>query len=308
MHDIRCNTGKQGAELCTLQTHNKNIRGLRLVTRVEAYPDADHFLKECLSWLMRREDFYNGIISTALLVRQQSPIFAPPYIFASILNGSEIVGCAVHVDPDGLLVSKLPSHDLPMVARYLKATMAPPSRVSGDTKTVERLKSRLENVFEVCYTLSQTWNVYRLDTLPAARPPIAGRLRLCDHSERALIRKWSKWYAEERPTPIDTETFFLRKLDEKLMYVWDLDGPQAIATLSAPTHNGIKISAVFTPANSRRSGFATAIVSELSRQLLADKYLFVTLSAEDGHDSERMYRAIGFRKIGTRSSYSMRLI
>jgi predicted GNAT family acetyltransferase len=255
---------------------------------------------------MRREDFNNGIISTALLVREQSQIFAAPYLFASIVDGCDVLGCVVHVIPDGVLVSELPTHDVPLLANYIKSELPRPNRISGDTRTSERLTSSLEKLFDARYSLEQTWNVYRLDKSPETQPAVPGFLRLCHRSERTLVRKWSKLYAVERSTPIDTESFFLRKLDEKLMYAWDLDGPQAIATISAPTSNGIKISAVFTPAKARGSGFATAIVSELSKQLLAEKYAFVTLSAEDGHDSERMYRAIGFRKIGTRSSYAAR--
>jgi predicted GNAT family acetyltransferase len=274
------------------------------VTRVELYRDASQFLDACLPWLMRKEDFNNGIISTALLVRERSHIFSPPYLFASILDGFDVLGCVVHVEPDGILVSELPIDDVPLIATYIRATLPRPSRISGDAKSSERLTSILEQLFDTRYSLEQTWNVYRLDKSPEAQPSIPGFLRLCDASERALVKKWSKLYAIERSTPIDTESFFLRKLDEKLMYAWDLNGPQAIATISAPTSNGIKISAVFTPANARGSGFATAIVSELSKRLLGEKYTFVTLSAEDGHDSERMYRAIGFRKIGIRSSFA----
>lgn len=277
------------------------------MTRVEAYPDAALFLEACLPWLMRREDFYNGMISTALLVRDQSRIFSPPYLFVSLLTDSQVVGCAIHAMPDGLLLSELPSRDAQRkLANHLPTALARPHRISGDAKSAQGLKSLLEEFHNEKYSLEQIWNVYRLDKVPDLRPTIAGRLRLCARSERSLVREWSKLYADERHTPIDTESFFLRKLDEQLMYVWDLNGPQALATISAPTRNGIKISAVFTPAQSRRSGFATAIVSELSRHLLAEKYKFVTLSAEHGQDSERIYRAIGFRQIGTRSSYATR--
>ncbi len=273
--------------------------------QIEVYSCADDFLEACLPWLMLREDFYNGIISTACLVRDKSSIFRPPYLFFSLTYNAAVVGCAIHVDPDGLLISEVPDEAASLVARDIFRRMPDAQRISGDAKSTQLLVAELAETDKRLFNLEQTWNIYRLDSLPKVRPSIEGRLQLCGQAERSLVREWGKLYAKERPTFVDAECFFLRKLDEELLYMWDCDGPQAIASISAPTKNGIKISAVFTPIELRNCGFATAVVSDLCGKLLTEKYTFITLSAEDGHDSERMYQALGFRQIGTRRSYRL---
>ncbi len=276
------------------------------MARIEVLPDANSFLKECLPWLMQREDFNNGIISTATLVRDESGIFGAPYHFLRIVCEGNLIGCAIHVEPDGLLVSEMPEGAAAILADRLSETMPQIRRISGEAWFTRVLVGEFERCRGARYMLENTWNIYRLDAIAKDLPATEGKLRLCNPSERELVREWSRLYAVETPSPIDTQAFFLRKLSDNHLYVWDLNGPKAIASISSPTDNGIKISAVFTPEEARNSGFASAIVAELCRRMLAGKFSFVTLSAEDGHGSERIYHALGFRKIGTRLSYAIK--
>jgi predicted GNAT family acetyltransferase len=87
------------------------------------------------------------------------------------------------------------------------------------------------------------------------------------------------------------------------MYVWDNNGPTTLITLSGFTENGVRISAVYTPVEHRGHGYASIAVAKMCDELFAKGYSFVTLVAIDGDPAEKIYRRLGFKKIGSRACY-----
>jgi predicted GNAT family acetyltransferase len=95
----------------------------------------------------------------------------------------------------------------------------------------------------------------------------------------------------------------LRKLEENLAFVWDNHGVRSIATVSAQTNNGVRISSVYTPEEFRRLGYASATVATLGRKDLNSGRKFVTVSVDDSKEYEKLYADLGYRQIGVRESY-----
>lgn len=133
----------------------------------------------------------------------------------------------------------------------------------------------------------------RVDVMPGA-----GLLRAAVEADRTRLAQWEQaFYAEALPNdaphhsgPINLDGF----------YVWEVDGvPVTMARgLSAGPHTTV-ITAVYTPPEYRRRGYATSAVAALSGRLLERGHgscvLFTDLA---NPTSNAIYRRIGYRPVG----------
>jgi predicted GNAT family acetyltransferase len=140
---------------------------------------------------------------------------------------------------------------------------------------------------------------YRIDTAPA--PTAApGSLRLARSDETELLTRWVAAFNLEAGLPHEPKP--RRLVDAKLaaghLFVWDHDGPRALAALAGPTPRAVRINSVYTPEAHRGHGYASAAVARLAGQELAAGRAMVTLFADRAlPHTNRMYRKIGFQPL-----------
>lgn len=273
---------------------------------IREYASISDFAEACHEWLELREDYYNGLISTSDQIMSGCSVFQRPFWYASVHKDDRIVGCCIHAEPDGLLVSELPTNCIDDLASLLLRKVGIVRRVIGHSSSSKLVALAYSRLLKSSNDSECNWNVYRLDKKCVTSDQVLGTLRICDFDDRELVASWGHDYGVEVPAPIDVEQFMLRKLDDRLLYIWSNGKARAMATISARTKNGISISSVYTPKEYRRQGYASATVKALSNHLLTQDCQFITLSAVAGHDSEKIYRDIGYRMIGSRSSYIFR--
>jgi hypothetical protein len=87
--------------------------------------------------------------------------------------------------------------------------------------------------------------------------------------------------------------------------LWEVDGsPVSMAGYTGPTPHGIRVSYVYTPAEHRRKGYASACVAALSQQLLDRGFDFCFLFT-DLHNptSNHIYQQIGYQPVVDVDSY-----
>jgi predicted GNAT family acetyltransferase len=71
-----------------------------------------------------------------------------------------------------------------------------------------------------------------------------------------------------------------------------------MAAISGYTPNGLRVSAVFTPEEERRKGYASNTVATLSQRALEGGRSHCVLFAESHHAATlRVYEAIGYRHL-----------
>lgn len=273
---------------------------------IEEYQNAYEFHFACRDWLSNREDYYNGILSLADLISAGSQVFPPPYWFGKVMRGGATAGCAIYAEPDGLLLSQIPSSAIVRLVEDLNGRIKDLRRVIGHPKTTRQFAEEWARKSGSVTKLEQKWNIYRVDSTTQNRQPIAGTLRLCCEADRQMIERLAIDYGAETPAPVDVREFMLRKLDDKMLFAWDDHEIRSIATISARTEHGIKISSLYTPPQYRHLGYASAIITALSNHLLSNGIDFVTLSAVDGHRAESIYKRLGYYLIGSRTSYSLK--
>ena len=142
--------------------------------------------------------------------------------------------------------------------------------------------------------------IYELDEV-AAPDPVRGKLRRAGMEDHALVWEWIGAFAAEAGMPgtrEGAERAATAMIAEGRGWLWENERPVSMAAWAGPTPNGVRIYAVYTPAELRGKGYASACVAGLS-QLLLDSgrrscFLFTDLA---NPTSNGIYRKIGYRPV-----------
>jgi predicted GNAT family acetyltransferase len=252
---------------------------------------------------MTREAYYNGLISVATDIENQSSVLSRPYWYSSTADRGEIVGCALHAIPDGLLLADMPEDAIPTTIDRFLSEIKNPTRIIGPPDTTTVAAEIIIDAVGARKRATQAWNILqatRIDALTEFRDLDVAR---CSSQDEQLVRAWGEKYERESPSNVvSVQAFLMRKLRSGCLYKLEKDGPKSIASVSAPTENGIRISSVYTPAEFRQSGFASALVGGLTLKLLTSGNKFVTLSVTDETTLKIDYTKLGYHQIGSRKS------
>ena len=157
------------------------------------------------------------------------------------------------------------------------------------------------------YRLLRRQRVFRLDRVihPAYSP---GRLRPAGKADVELLARWlAAFYAEAVPElpATDFRALAASRMERREAYLWEDGWPVSLATSSRPTAHGIAISAVYTPPELRRRGYAGSCVAALSQQLLDSGHLFCVLHADrDNPTANDIYQKIGNRPLRDMDEYA----
>ena len=143
----------------------------------------------------------------------------------------------------------------------------------------------------------------------------SGAPRPADPSDRPLLQRWITDFLHEAVPKPERELGRLeRTLDTRLsstdagFWLWeDADEPVSLAGFGGRTPTGIRIGPVYTPAELRRRGYASALVAELSGWLLRRGhracFLYTDLS---NPTSNRIYTEIGYERIADSMEFGFR--
>ncbi len=128
-----------------------------------------------------------------------------------------------------------------------------------------------------------------------------GRLRLPDTGEHALIVDWQDAFFDEVGLTDDrapARRNVLRRVERGLVRLWDDDGVVSYIGFGESAAGTARIAPVYTPPRFRGRGYASAMVGELSRQLLdaGKRAIFLTTDVANP-TSNGIYQRIGFRPV-----------
>lgn len=136
-------------------------------------------------------------------------------------------------------------------------------------------------------------------------PP--GEFVMAGPSETLIIAKWLQAFELEalgESQALDQERA-ARLVNEGSLFAWVRDAEMvSMAMKTRPIAHSIAISAVYTPPQQRRQGYAGALVASLSQRLLDEGYQFITLFTDlDNPTSNKIYQAVGFCPVCDFRSY-----
>lgn len=145
----------------------------------------------------------------------------------------------------------------------------------------------------------QGQRVYRAEAIQAPEA-VSGRIRVAEETDRDLLVDWVRaFHAEATPgAPGRPEATVNLRLPAGHMWVWDDGTPRSMCTLTPPVASVVRVQAVYTPDENRGRGYAGALVSKVSRGVLADGNIPALYTDLGNPVSNSVYRRIGYECIG----------
>lgn len=134
---------------------------------------------------------------------------------------------------------------------------------------------------------------------------VPGRLRRAELSERGLIIEWWSQFQVETGSPrFDVSSAVDLALSTGRVFVWDDGGVRCLARATQPLGGVSRIGAVFTPPESRRKGYAAALVASVCAWLRGEEAANAVLYAQLANPSSNgIYRRLGFEAVSEALAY-----
>jgi predicted GNAT family acetyltransferase len=278
----------------------------RLVTRPRS---PEEFEKEAGPFLSLREA-ENNLILGLITGLKAGRSFGPdvPFFTVVYLDG-RVVGAAMRTPPLNLILAAGTEERAlrPILDRLESETEDIPG-MSGPKPLVAIAAREWSERHGLRPRVAMANRIYRLTKVKPPRP-VTGRMRLATHADSELIASWFRAFTiESQPEPDDSieraRVAAAYWIDGAALHVWEDGEAVSMAGASGRTPNGIRVSAVYTPPERRRRGYASALVAAISQaQLDAGRrfcFLFTDLA---NPTSNKIYQDIGYEPVSDVDEY-----
>lgn len=268
--------------------------------QLTVYEDAARFVEAADAFLQASE-VENSVMAarTARMVTAPNDDDAGNYL-ATVSEGSQIVAAAFCGASGGILLTAAPAAAVKLIAEDVAARDSQPKGLVGPLAQCEVFARAWRQRTGRAHVLRFHLRHFELTGSPA--PSVArGRLRMPETSEHALLGDWHVAFIEELALPDavpQARRNVMQRIEGGLVRVWDDGGVMAFAGFGEGARATARIAPVYTPPHCRGRGYASALVSELSRELFASGKRAIFLTTDVANPtSNNIYRRIGFRPV-----------
>ena len=273
---------------------------------VRRFDDPAAFFAHAAPFLERREAENNLILGMRARLERDPHAFGEedPYL-AVAESGGEVVAVAFWTPPFSFGLAATEHDDAVDAFADDVGEMELPG-VLGPNALAERFADRWRERAGVRAWVLVAERIYEArEAFPPSGVP--GRHRDYRPEDHDLAAAWMDAFVAEAlpdapPGRADDGAAFVERRvadPDGGLVVWEDDGaPVSIAGFGGPTPNGIRIGPVYTPPDLRGRGYASALVGELTAQLLAGGrslcFLFTDLA---NPTSNSIYQRVGYRPV-----------
>jgi uncharacterized protein len=265
------------------------------------YAGVDDFLAAAGDFLVAREAEHNLILGVCSTLRATPEAYtAPPYL-ATVRAGDRIVAVALQTPPFQLVLSEI---DDPVAIPALADDLVDRD-LPGAIGPVEHVRAFMEQRVArgaPPARLTTSERIFRL-TAVIPPPPVPGRMRVAEASDRALVAAWLRAFMiealdEEEPEDIDAMTDRWLARRGRTLQLWEDGEVVSLTGVGSETPNGVRIGPVYTPPEARRRGYASALVATASQERLDAGRRFCFLFTDLANPtSNHIYQTIGYEPV-----------
>lgn len=145
----------------------------------------------------------------------------------------------------------------------------------------------------------QAQRIYELEQLVPARA-VGGTLCPATDDDRQTLVEWFEAFqaeAGERGGGGDLAHLVERRLKAQQLWLWEDQGPVAMAGLSEAVAGVVRVGPVYTPPLRRNRGYASALVAAVSTAARSNGHRCILYTDLANPTSNSIYRAIGYRAV-----------
>ncbi|MEV4556958.1 GNAT family N-acetyltransferase [Kitasatospora sp. NPDC049285] len=234
---------------------------------------------------------------------------APRYGWWRAADGA-VAGATLRTPPFGQRLGRLPVAAAEELAGRLAEAGEKPSGVGGERAAALAFAAAWARHTGAAWELRAGERLYRLAELtPPAAPP-GGRARLARPADRALLAHWLRAFCDEAGVsmPVDLAADADRRIAAGTLLVWeDAEHVTAMAGVSPVLAGMSRIGPVYTPADRRGRGYASALTAAGSAHAQAAGAHEVLLYTDLSNPvSNAIYQRIGYRPVGDSAEIEFR--
>jgi uncharacterized protein len=274
-----------------------------------AHEHVQSFLEAARPVLLRDEARHNliyGICSTLV----EAPEAFPEFRLWTVESLGEPVLAMMMTPPYNIVVGQPADPTaVPFAAGALKENDIDLPGVTGALPEADVFAEEWERLSGTVRRLRMAQGVYAVRSL---RPPrvVDGRMRFASVDDRDVLVEWFDAFVAES-VPADAphqeggEAVDRRLASSGGFALWEDGGVVSMSGFGGATPRGIRIGPVYTPPRLRRRGYASALVAQLSRQLLDDgrEYCFLYTDLANP-TSNRIYMDVGYELVCESADYA----
>jgi len=271
--------------------------------KVEHFYGAEAFLERTRPALELNEAANSLMLGLSTVLVEHPERYKAAPCLKAVVDGQSLVLAALMTPPHNLIVyGHLGDQSAAAgeLARSLRRGSWDPPGVFGPGEAPVAVAEAWAGQAGRRYSLASRQRVYELRDVRVPAPE-RGRLRPATEEDLDLVTAWH--YAFHRELFGRTDREQARKsagvrVRAGDVFLWEDGRPLSVAMKTRPTRHGISVGLVYTPPELRGRGYASACVSELSRQLLDAGWAFCALFADLANPiSNHIYERIGYRPV-----------
>ena len=255
------------------------------------------FLARAEPWLLTREDEHNLHLSLAYARREKGEA-GTDALFGTVESEDVVVGCVIRTPPHKLLVTTLPTEATREISHVVAELYEEIPGVLGPADIAEAVATGWVEAKGGSSRPGMRQRIYRLDEVT---PPsdIDGRLRTATPADLDLVLEWANGFARDVGHQFAMTTDAIVSLIERgALFIWEDGEAVSMAAAQGRTPSGIRVGYVYTPEESRRRGYASAAVAELSQQMLDSGVRFCVLYTDlSNPTSNAIYQRVGYKAL-----------
>jgi uncharacterized protein len=259
------------------------------------------FLESAEPLLLEDEARHNLILGIGSTLRDHPDVY-PHFQLWLIRDGREIAGAALRTPPHNLVLARARNDEaLELLADAVDDELP---GVVGALPEVETFAARFSARTGARADVRFAQGVYALTRVQDVAA-VPGRMRAATPVDRPLLLEWFSDFSIEALHEDEPDELRLAQgVDHRLrasdagLVLWDDARPVSLAGFGGVTPHGIRIGPVYTPPALRGRGYASALVAQLSSDLLAQGREFCFLYTDLANPtSNRIYERIGYERV-----------
>lgn len=271
--------------------------------QLRIHDDPAGFLADAGAFLRTAEAENSAIMAQmGRMIAAPVPDDANPYL-ACAVDRSAVVAAAVHASSPTLQITAGPARAFALFASGLAARERQPRCMVGPLESCEAFGRAWRELTGGAFELRFRLRHLALTATPAA-PRTRGEMRRPEPAEYELIGDWLCAFMLEAQMPAEEparlRARFTQRMERGFIRVWSDDRIVSFAGFGEIRDDAgpgaARIGPVYTPPECRGRGYASALVSELSRELLQGGKRTIFLTTDLANPiSNGIYEKIGYR-------------
>jgi GNAT superfamily N-acetyltransferase len=233
-----------------------------------------------------------------------------PATFVKVLDDdAKLIGTAMRTPPAQVLLGAMPPAAVGPVAETMARWCPDAPGVQGEIDQARDFAERWRTLVGGDYELGHGLRLHRLGTLRV--PAATGAPRQATEDDLPLLVDWYVAFGEDVDDPSSREQT-VRAAEDKLAdgrtWLWEEEGgrPVSLVGHTRTQFGAARIGPVYTPAEHRGHGYASALTGHVSRRIRetgAEVCLYTDLA---NPTSNKIYAAIGYEPVGDFVRYRFR--